>query len=145
MDESVVLITTVKKTDLLYGYTSIHLPSFPSSIHIDFIPESSEYVGNLFPSGHLTGKWLKQTSIAGYHWHGFARVKSTLQELSLHWRLEIGTCGREHTITSVECLRMRSLHLPESSLGFVLNTQRPDNTHILFFSPVSYRCSLIHL
>lgn len=84
MDESVVPITTIKKTDLLYGYTSIHLPSFPSSIHIDFIPESSEYVGNLFPSGHLTGKWLKQTPIAGFHWHGFARVKSTLEIGNLH-------------------------------------------------------------
>lgn len=89
MDESVVPITTIKKTDLLYGYTSIHLPSFPSSIHIDFIPESSEYVGNLFPSGHLTGKWLKQTPIAGYHWHGFARVKSTL-EIG-NWHLWEGT------------------------------------------------------
>lgn len=84
MDETVVPITTVKKTDLLYGYTPIHLPSSPSSVQINFIPESSEYADNLFSSGHLTGKRLKQTPIAGYHWHGSARVKSTLETGNLH-------------------------------------------------------------
>lgn len=67
MDEAVVPITTVKQTDFLYGYTSFHLPSFPSSICINLPPQSSEYAGNLFPSGHVMGKWLRQTARAGYH------------------------------------------------------------------------------
>lgn len=67
MDEAVVPITVVKQIDLLYGYTSFHLPSFPSSsIQINLTLPSSEYAGNLFPTGYLTGKWLKQPPTAGY-------------------------------------------------------------------------------